>query len=64
MFSLDIQELSKYTARIYPKDLTLNKSNGNENNCHFRDLDISVLHRKLHIYYTLRQKGRIVVPNC
>ena len=33
---------------IYPKELTLNKSNLFGNNCPFLDLDISVLNGKLH----------------
>ena len=48
IFSLNNQEFSQYTAEIYPKELTLNKSNVFGNNCPFLDLDISVLNGKLH----------------
>ena len=37
MFSLNNQEFSLYTAEIYPKKLTVNKSNLNGNNSPFLD---------------------------
>ena len=46
--SLNNQEFFKYTAEIYPKKLTLNNANLNDNYCPFLDLDISVSHGKLH----------------
>ena len=37
-----------YLNEIHPKELTLNKSNLNGNNCPFLDFDISVFNVKLH----------------
>ena len=42
IFALNNPDFFKYTAEIYPKELTLNKANKDSFHCPFLDLDVSI----------------------
>ena len=47
IFSLNNSDFYKYTAEIYPTELTLNKANSDSLNCPFLDLDVSIIQSKI-----------------